>query len=63
MSELNNYINTQNQFTAPKDGIPVADHTEQMNYGLGMTNRAAEASRQAPAPAPPVMPPITPVAN
>lgn len=61
VSDLNSYINTQQQqFSAPPEGIPVTDHTQQVNVGLEMAQRMGQ--RQEP-PAPVPMTPIVPVAN
>lgn len=60
MSDLNAYINTQQQFTAPPEGIPVPDRSQQVNVGLEMAQRMGQRPE---APAPVQMPPIVPVAN
>jgi hypothetical protein len=62
MSDINTFINTTEKFTAAPDGIPAIDRSQQMSYGIGMAQRAAEQSQRTPEP-PAVMPPIIPVAN
>lgn len=62
VSDLNTFIDTARQFTAPAsmDTLPSADHTSQVSLGVEMANRAAQ---QQPPPPMPAMPPIIPVAN
>jgi len=62
VSDLNKFIDTARQFTAPPsmDTLPSADHAQQVNYGVEMAQRAAQ---QQPVPPMPPMPPIVPVAN
>jgi hypothetical protein len=60
VSDLNSFIDTTRQFTAPPDGIPTPDRTQQVNVALEIAQRAAQQQPPTPMPA---MPPITPVAN
>ena len=62
VSDLNTFIDTARQFTAPAsmDTLPSADHASQVSLGVEMANRAAQ---QQPPPPMPAMPPIIPVAN
>ena len=63
MNSLNNLITTNEKFTAKPDGIPVTDHTEQMNYAMGYAARSMEASKLPAAPPPEPMKPIQAIAN
>jgi hypothetical protein len=62
VSDLNKYIDTTRQFTAPAsmDSLPSADHGQQLNVGLEIARRAAQQKPEAPMPP---MAPIVPVAN
>ena len=62
-TELNSFIVTAQRFTAPADGIPVTDHSQQMSYGMGMAQRAAQQAAAPATPPPAAMQPIVPVAN
>jgi len=61
VSDLNAFINTAQQFTAPPDAIPVTDHSQQMSVAMELASRAA--NRPPEPPAPPPMAPIIAVAN
>jgi hypothetical protein len=62
VSDLNQFIDTTQKFTAPAsmDTVPSTDRSQQVNYGVEMARRASQ--QQAPPPVTP-MPPIVPVAN